>query len=440
VERTSRPVERGIKKKSLKAGSCEKRKVERHSYDLVSIAEALRRKLQTSASFRSISKTFLISKILYEQSCRSPSHTTIINWVHKIGYYQLTSKKEKADDWVLILDHSIQLGKEKVFVILGIREKNIDFTRPLQFHDLLPLREISKEYWSGEIIRDCLIDLKNEIGNIKYAVGDHASCIKKGLEMAQIPHVHDVKHKMAIILKRCYKNHDAFQSLIKEMADFRRNLQQTKFACIIPPRQRAKARYHNIDTVVQWGLKALQCVKKEQTEIAVKEKLQWILQYEDLLCELSALMKIVCEIEAHIKNFGISKTVTVKYSSILAKWPTQLPCENFNILKNEFNVYLEKTLDQLPSTPQILASSDIIESAFGKYKNYVSQNPMAGITNLVLAIAAFTSSLELDEIKKALESRTKADITTWTQKFIGKTILQRRKGVFGALKKWNEQY
>ena len=46
--------------------------------------------------------------------CNVPSHTTILNWVHKIGYYELVKTKEKADDWIIILDESIQFGQEKL--------------------------------------------------------------------------------------------------------------------------------------------------------------------------------------------------------------------------------------------------------------------------------------------------------------------------------------
>ena len=55
---------------------------------------------------------------------------------------------------------------------------------------------------------------------------------------------------------------------------------------------------------------------------------------------------------------------------------------------------------------------------------------MAGITNLVLSIAAFTSSLEEDEIKIALESTKMEDIKKWTNDFIGETLIQKRRHAF----------
>ena len=63
---------------------------------------------------------------------------TILLWVQKLGYYLLTRPKERADDWIIFLDHSIRLGPKKLFVVMGIREAHIDFQRPLCLQDLTP--------------------------------------------------------------------------------------------------------------------------------------------------------------------------------------------------------------------------------------------------------------------------------------------------------------
>ena len=111
-------------------------KIKNHTYSIFIMEILLQVKLLTSISFRSLSKQVVILKLYVQVIQETPSRTTIQNWVEKIGYYQLTRQKEKANDWVIILDHSIQLGQEKILVILGIRQSNIDFTRPLQYQDL----------------------------------------------------------------------------------------------------------------------------------------------------------------------------------------------------------------------------------------------------------------------------------------------------------------
>ena len=65
---------------------------------------------------------------------------------------------------------------------------------------------------------------------------------------------------------------------------------------------------------------------------------------------------------------------------------------------------------------------------------------MAGITNLVLAIAAFTSNLEKDEIKTALESVQKVHVKTWTNKFIEKNVTTKASRILScSVKKWDEE-
>jgi len=61
--------------------------------------------------------------------------------------------------------------------------------------------------------------------------------------------------------------------------------------------------------------------------------------------------------------------------------------------------YLRQTLQLVPQNESLLCTSDILESAFGKYKNYVNSNPMACVTNLILSLAAFTCSLTEQEIQ-----------------------------------------
>ena len=50
-----------------------------------------------------------------------PHCTTVRLWLLRLGYHKLHRPKEQASDWVWIIDHSNQIGKEKCLVILGVR-------------------------------------------------------------------------------------------------------------------------------------------------------------------------------------------------------------------------------------------------------------------------------------------------------------------------------
>lgn len=381
-------------------------------------------KLETSMSFRALSKGFQIIKEELDLLCECPSHTTLINWIHKIGFYKLNKIKEKGNDWIIILDESIQLGQDKILVIFGIRKRDIDFTRPLDFKDLIPLREISKIKWTGELIRDILFELKDEIGDIIYAVGDYGSDLKKGLELAGITHVHDITHKIALIFEKIFKEDHAYQEVTKKMSEMRSKYSQSNLSYLIPPKQRKKSRYQNIKIISDWCVKILQFMENATNKTdEIIESLNWIHLYKPFIHELAGLNKAICNIEKIVKHNGLSN-ITMKESLLELK---TLTTESGLVMKNELEKYFKETIEKCPMDKKILVTSDIIESAFGKYKNYVSSNPMAGITNLVLSIAAFTATLDKNEIKTALESTKMKDIKIWTDKFIGKTLLQKRR-------------
>jgi hypothetical protein len=384
-------------------------------------------KLKTSTSFRALAANFLIQISIMSLNIKGPTHTTILNWVHKIGYYELMKKKEKADDWIIILDESIQIGADKILMIFGIREKNIDFSRPLILQDLVPLRELVNTSWTGEEIREVLLDIKDELGDVKYAVSDGGNNIINGLKLSKITHVYDITHKIAWIVCKLYKKNDIYISLTKRMTEMRVKYLQTKIAYLIPPKQRSKSRYLNINEIAKWCSKVLNYYdKNKDARNEICKKIEWIIEYRDFVLELNELNELVCKIEKKLKYNGFSNE-SLKYCNDLLEKIDSVFCKE---MKTQLKIYFKDLQEKNINAEKLLITSDIIESSFGKYKNYVSQNPMAGITNLILSISAFTSTLNEEDIKEALENTNIYDVKDWTKKNIGKTLFQERKEAF----------
>ncbi len=96
-----------------------------------------------------------------------------------------------ADDWVILLDHTIQLGAEKLFVILGLRERTIDFGRPLQYEDLEPLWMSASAHWNGDVIREVLerLDASSDAVNTRWAtmaVISEKACVWPGFRTSMM--------------------------------------------------------------------------------------------------------------------------------------------------------------------------------------------------------------------------------------------------------------
>lgn len=342
--------------------------------------------------------------------------------------YELSKTKEVADDWIIILDFSIQLGQDKVLLIYGIRSSSHKFDKPLVCSDLKPLKILCRPVWKKEDIKEVIETLKTELGTIVYAVSDNGSEIKRGLEMAEIKQIYDLTHALAKITERILINDESYLAVTKEMSTMKVALSQTDAAHLIPLKQRKKSHYQNIKRVSDYlvGLSKYVAEKRFEKDLKNREnQLNWIKEHSVFVNNFFELNEIISKIEKILKTKGLSRKTIQECNMLMDKSTNAYIIK----LKIELKKYFAKIQADFPKET-ILCTSDIIESAFGKYKNYVSQNPMAGVTGLVLCLAAFSSPLTKESIKEALESTRVDDVLDWIKKNIGQTLHQKRKLAF----------
>ncbi|MCK4662482.1 MAG: hypothetical protein KAT68_06435, partial [Bacteroidales bacterium] len=199
----------------------------------------------------------------YNLTIKCPTHVTISNWVKKVGYSQIHKPKKNADDWIIIIDESIQIGAEKLLLILGIRASEIDFTRALTYKDIVTVLQVSKSGWNAEKVSKEIQRAQTMLGKIQYAVSDKGASISKALELCQIPQIHDITHRVGNILKKVYKNDEEFINLTKQANILRKKIQQTKWAFLLPPNQRAQSRFINLRPVIKWSVKMLKYLEND---------------------------------------------------------------------------------------------------------------------------------------------------------------------------------
>jgi len=370
-------------------------------------------KANSSISFRSLSKVFVTINLYFKMELSTPSCSTTLLWIKKIGKAQLELPKEREDDWILIADESIGIGQEKVLVILGIRRSHIDFTRPLVMQDMKPITVKSKQRWTGQDIANELNKAKEILGTVIYAVTDAGSTLKCGLREAGIKQVYDITHAMAIILQRLYEKDETFKDYTHKAAQMRFKLCCSKHAHLIPPNQRSKSRFLNIDTISKWGMDVLHALQNKDISVEERDQLQWVKEKEAFVVEMGSIIEVVQNISRILKHEGLSKLTKLKCISMLSS------CKDGRL--KEFKSYILNYLDEHTKEIKhqketILCCSDIIESAFGRYKNELSKNPMSGITDLVLIIPALTAKLTEASITEAIDSCTVKDIALWKKK------------------------
>jgi hypothetical protein len=231
-------------------------------------------------SFRGIAKTFeILSSIESTDSTieilsqQAPKFNTIRQWVLRLGLYELNRTKEYRTDWIFILDMTIEIGKNKCLVILGIPQKKLAIiikqsARSLQHQDVEVLSVEILSTTVGTVISEKLNNLAERVGNPIQIVSDRGSDIKKGIDLYIENHpttiaTYDITHKMANLLKQELSADKQFQKFFKECNLTRQRVQQTDLCFLSPPTQRAKSRYHNIDILVAWAMKIISYEEKQ---------------------------------------------------------------------------------------------------------------------------------------------------------------------------------
>lgn len=376
----------------------------------------------------------IILNTYHNLSIKSPTHVTISNWIKKAGYYQIQKPKSKADDWIIIIDESIQIGAEKLLLILGVRESETDFTKALNFHDVVPVLQVSKAGWNGKEIEKEIRKAQSMLGKIKYAVSDRGGSINKALKLCQIPQIHDITHRAGNILKKIYKSDTEFVEFTKKAARLRVKILQTKWAYLLPPNQRSQSRFLNLKPIVEWAINILEYLQREGGNLLddfPHEKFDWLTGYQEIIKELALTISCIEEISVSLKNQGLNKSVIKKSGEIL----TSLKSQRTEKIKEELLNYFKECSEAVPNSETLLCTSDIIESCFGKYKNNISKNSLCGITDLSLYIPASTSETGVNEIQTIMESVTIKDVKKWTQVNIGQSNLKKRREALGKKKK-----
>ena len=91
------------------------------------MAISLKQIIISGNSLRGVEKNWLIEREEQEENNQEkiPSYSVIRQWLGKLGLYELLREKEKRDDWIWIVDLTIELGTEKCLLILGVTGERV---------------------------------------------------------------------------------------------------------------------------------------------------------------------------------------------------------------------------------------------------------------------------------------------------------------------------
>lgn len=365
-----------------------------------------------------------------------PSWSSGRLWLMRLGYHKLNRPKEKGDDWVWIIDHSVQIGAEKFLIILGIRLRDLPKNRALTYNDVEPIELVPVKQSNGEVVYEQLEEASKKTGIPREIVSDNGSDLKAGINRFIERHattcsIYDIKHKTASVLKHALENDSQWVNFVALCTKTKVQVQQTELAFLAPPNQRSKSRYMNIEILVAWSVKVLNFIDKEKekpskefSQEKIKEKLHWVVEFREKINDWKSMSLLVGTVESLVRNNGISHKVSIQLESELNKLNLT---ENLKEIKDELLNFVKQESMKANSDEVLLGSSEIIESLFGKQKMLECDQSKNGFTGLILSAAAFVAQTTSDVVSQAMETVRVNDVTKWISKKLGETVQSTRK-------------
>jgi hypothetical protein len=366
----------------------------------------------------------------------APSPTTIKRWLQKVGYHKLKRPKAVVDDWMIIVDASIQMGAQKCVKFLGCRQIDLPKDRPLTLRDMevLSLRIVTN--LNSKMITQELLDLKSTIGKITCICCDQGSDMLRGVKDFQLNSpetrlINDTAHRVANILEACLEKNSRWIKFREQVTQSRRKMQNSSVAGALAPSPRTKARYMNVDALIKWALYMLILLDGgiSTSELDVEElkrHLNWLLNYREDIYYWNRLISIGLVARNLVRLEGIHMNTPERFEDLISS--IEIGDRELQFA-DKISSFLLKQTQGLVRGERLIGSTEVIESFFGKLKYMEQEQTAFGFTSLVLATAACVGSTDDKTIREAMVSVKQSDIDEWSQKEIGKSIQSQRKVV-----------
>lgn len=154
-------------------------------------------------------------------------------------------------------------------------------------------------------------------------------------------------------------------------------------------------------------------------------KLGWVAIHLEALRHLQHMLALVGTLQEQLKHQGLC-------TGSLDDFLKRSQAQNLDLgaralaFKAKLIDYLEHETCSLTEGNCLLATSDIIESLFGKYKLFSEKSPLKHMGHLLLSLPLLTTQLSTDFVKAALETVSFNDVQQWYQKHFGQSPLAKR--------------
>jgi len=377
---------KGLKAKIKRAG-----KAKWHHYTTWLVTLSILLRVKCNCSYEGTVKLLTLLNSYFHLGLKKiPCANTVQNWVSKVGLYSLEKVPSESlgKKVSIIIDESIRFGQEKLLLILQCpwlkKEKGT-----LSFTDMEVIHMKGSKSWKGvkiaKEIKKALLDKGVEVMNV---LSDEGSNLKNATNRLELPHLPDISHAIATCLRQTFDKQADYKSFTKLIASYLAKGVNQDLSYLCPPKLGRKARFMNQSRVINWAAQLLENWRKlNKIEKAFFSGLSG---QKRIMRTLTICMKIARIVGLVLKKEGLSTKTLEQIEEKLKQFEKKRGYVKTFLTKIKgYLTQYKEFLSHYPEGICIHASSDIIESIFGKYKFKANNFALTGLTKLNLEIPLF---------------------------------------------------
>jgi hypothetical protein len=416
--------------------------VARQQFSLGVMASSLGLVLQAGTRLRRVAAELAMNFRWWGIDARAASYYSVRLWILRLGLHQLSRPKQQADDWMWIVDHTLQMGDRKCLIIVGIRQSAWDAENRVLSHedvDLIDLQPVTES--NGKVVYRQLKAAAAKTGVPRAITSDNGGDLHNGIERFRKGHrgtawLYDIKHKTACLLKHALQHDRSWQEFTAKLHRFKQQVAQTSLAALAPPQQRSKSRYMNVDVLVEWAERSLRLLDSRKAITAaglkrthVESKLGWLRKFSPQVHRWAEMLAVAGTTEHFVRHEGVHAKAMEELAAALPK-PTTSAAKR---LRKQLLEFVREQSRQARDDERLLGSSEVLESIIGKFKNLAGERGQHGLTGMSLSIGALVGKQSVGTVQTAMSTITNQQVWDWCRLHLGSTVQSVRAKIRHAL-------
>jgi hypothetical protein len=422
-------------------------------YSLYHVRLFLRAVLELPASLRGAAALFPLlaaEGLVSAEDSAGPTAPCGRWWLLRVGLYELQRPKERADDWIWFVDHTIQLGAYRVLLIVGVRLSAWEAKGrgALKHGDLQVILLEPVQTSNSQIVLSQLKRAAQITGAPRAIVYDQCRELNNAGRLFQAAHpqtvcLNDLKHRLALLLERRLKPDPRWAEFTQACQQMRKKTQQTALAFLAPPATKEKARFMNLGELVRWAGATRHFLDRPAMPPGVpleRERLESVFgglrQFDAELRQWQSLMDLTDTAMRSVRQNGYYRGCDEAWRQQLAPRADNPAAQSF--LEDLVSFVAQQTAP-LYSGQYLPGTSEILESLIGKGKRLEGQQSKGGFTRMVLGLAAAVVHPTNDFLQQALDTVRTKHVVQWARQHLGHSLQGLRQQTLGQLTREQKQ-